>query len=138
PRANLLSPLHLALTWQPGTPTWDAHVALTLMAAILTNLQLNTHDLALLIVPVTLGFSALYDLWAERAIKGKPLMQSRLFPALWYGCLWLLYLAPLLLFLLVNNILDPIQPFPIRLTTWLMVLMLGLLTSLGVRTVRET
>jgi hypothetical protein len=135
PRARVFSWLNQALTWQPGTPAWDARVALTLLVAILTNLQLNTHDLSLLVLPATLGFSSLYGLWAERDLKGAPPTYSRIFPALWHACLWLLYFTPLLL---LDRILDPTNPLPIRLTTWLMVLMLGLLAALGVRTVRET
>ena len=45
--------------WRPDTGEWDGRMALTLLAAILTNLQLNTHDLALLVLPGALGLSYL-------------------------------------------------------------------------------
>jgi hypothetical protein len=45
--------------WQTDTGEWDGKIALTLLTAILTNLQLNTHDLSLLVLPGALGLSYL-------------------------------------------------------------------------------
>ncbi len=72
--ATLLMALALAYLWRgpwrPGSPRWDALVALTLLAAIFTNLQLNTHDLVLLVLPGALGLSALYRLRGRENSEG--------------------------------------------------------------------
>src|SRR5207249_4708414 len=120
---------------QPGTPAWDARMGLTLLAIIFTNPQLNSHDLSLLILRAALGFAALYMLRAEPTTRRVSSSQPGVFSILWQACLWLLYFTPLLF---LGAILDPTSPLPIRLTTWLMAAMLGLLAALSVRAIRET
>jgi hypothetical protein len=130
--ASLVTPLNLLGTllvaalvlwawlrapWKPRTPAWDARMGLTLLAAIFTNLQLNTHDLSLLVLPAALGFAAIY---------GGGAVAAR-FTLLWHASLWLLYFSPFL----VSALLDPEEPLPIRLTTWAMGLMLALLAMMS-------
>jgi hypothetical protein len=90
--------------WEPGTGEWDGRIALTLLAAILTNLQLNTHDLALLVLPGALGLS--YLLTARRA--GLTVG--------WCALLWAGYVAMLFMPL--------IFALPLRLTTLLILAMM--------------
>lgn len=101
--------------WQPGTPRWDGLVAVTLLAMVLTNLQVNTHDLSLLCLPAALGASYF---WQSTEFKHATKM--------WYGLFWVAYLAPELF-------LPQIFSAPIRLTTLLMALMLCLLAGLLLR-----
>jgi hypothetical protein len=89
--------------WQPDTGELDGMMALTFLAAILTNLQLNTHDLALLVLPGALGLS--YLLAARRAGL----------TAAWCAMLWAGYVA--LLFMPL------IFALPLRLTTLLILTM---------------
>ena len=89
--------------WQPDTGEWDGMMALTLLAAILTNLQLNTHDLVLLVLPGALGLS--YLLAARRAGTA----------AGWCAMLWAGYVATLFMPL--------IFALPLRLTTLLILAM---------------
>ena len=90
--------------WQPGTGEWDGRMALTLLAAILTNLQLNTHDLALLVLPSALGLS--YLLAARHA--GLTIG--------WYALLWAGYVSMLFMPL--------VFALPLRLTTLLILAMM--------------
>ncbi len=101
--------------WQPGTPRWDGLIAVTLLAAILTNLQVNTHDLSLLCLPAACGASYL---WQSTGYKHAT--------KLWYGLLWIAYLAP-------GLFLSQIFTAPVRLTTLLMALMLCFLVWLLMR-----
>jgi len=110
-------------TWRPGTPTWDALVGLTLAASIFTNPQLNTHDLSLLILPSALGFAAIYARSGAILSAGRPTVA-------WHAALWLLYFAPFL----VGSLLDAERPFPIRLTTWLIAVVLALLAVMALST----
>ena len=93
--------------WRPGSLRWDALVALTLLATIFTNLQLNTHDLVLLVLPGVLGLSALYRLGELEQMR-----------AWWYALLWASYLIPAFF-------LDVTFSWPIRLTTLLIAALLG-------------
>jgi hypothetical protein len=115
------------LTFQRSNAS-DARFGLALLAAIFTNPQLNTHDLSLLVVPAALGFAAMHG-GRSASGEGAPHIADR-FEVAWHGCLWLLYFAPLLL---LGPLLDRENPVPIRLTTWLMALMLVLLAIVGFR-----
>jgi hypothetical protein len=83
-------------------------MATTLLVAFFTNLQLNTHDLSLLALPGALGLSYLSGAHVE-GIR-----------TVWIGALWTLYVA-------TGLFLPQVFGLPVRLTTLLMVLMLGLL-----------
>jgi hypothetical protein len=95
--------------WRPGTARWDARMAITLLATMFTNLQLNTHDLCLLALPAALGISYLYQSPKGEGVK-----------AAWYALLWGSYLVPALL-------LPQTFASPVRVTTWLMAGLLGVL-----------
>jgi hypothetical protein len=90
--------------WQPGTGEWDGRMALTLLAAILTNLQLNTHDLVLITLPGALGLSYLLAARHTGLAAG------------WCAMLWAGYVAMLFMPL--------IFALPLRLTTLLIMAML--------------
>jgi hypothetical protein len=90
--------------WQPGTGEWDGRMALTLLAAILTNLQLNTHDLVLITLPGALGLSSLLAARHTGLAAG------------WCAMLWAGYVAMLFMPL--------IFALPLRLTTLLIMAML--------------
>jgi hypothetical protein len=99
--------------WRPGAARWDGAMALTVLAILFTNLQLNTHDLSLLVLPAALGLSYLYQFaGTSRATL------------LWHALLWLTYLVCL-----------PPAMFsqPVRLTTLMIGLMLGFLAALLMR-----
>ncbi|HYP40902.1 MAG TPA: glycosyltransferase family 87 protein [Chloroflexia bacterium] len=98
--------------WRPGTARWDALMAITLLATMFTNLQLNTHDLCLLALPAALGISYLYQSPKGEGVK-----------VAWYALLWGSYIVPALL-------LPQTFASPIRITTWLVAGMLGLLSWL--------
>jgi hypothetical protein len=95
--------------WRPGAARWDGLAALTMLAAIFTNLQLNTHDLCLLVLPAALGLSYLHASNEKGSLK-----------TAWYALLWASYLVPALL-------LPQTFASPVRFTTWLMAGLLGLL-----------
>lgn len=103
--------------WQPGTPQWDALMAITVLAAVFTSLQLNTHDLCLLALPAALGLS-----YAHNAGLGE---NTRL---LWYGLIWGAYL--MLALLPPGAILN--MPV-VRLSAWLIGAMLAVLVAWVVR-----
>ncbi len=88
---------------------WDGLMAVTVTATMFTNLQLNTHDLALLALPAALGTSCVeaHSGTARRALW------------LWYALLWAAYLVPS--FALYTN--------PVRLTTLTVAAMLIFLAS---------
>ncbi len=110
---TLLLAIGLALIWRGrwslGTLKWDGAIALTLMATIFANLQLNTHDLVLLIVPGALGLSYLYSL-----PNGERLRMA------WYALLWACYLTPAFF-------LDVAFAWPNRVIPLLILSMLALL-----------
>jgi hypothetical protein len=95
--------------WAPGTARWDGAMALTILAAMLTNAQLNTHDLCLLALPGALGLS--YIRGAAVPVRTA---------TIWYALLWLGYLATF--FALLTQ--------PVRVTTLLMVCMFAWLVVL--------
>lgn len=99
--------------WRPGSARWDGAMGLTVLAILFTNLQLNTHDLSLLVMPAALGLSYMYQL-AERA-------NVRM---LWQALLWASYLICL-----------PPTMFsqPLKLTTLMIALLLGFLTLMLMR-----
>jgi hypothetical protein len=97
--------------WKPATARWDGAMAATMMAAILTNPQLNTHDICLLALPAALGISYL---------QGQPSEQASRQKIIWYALTWTAYLAPALF-------LPQVYSLPVRVTTLVMLLMLGLL-----------
>lgn len=92
--------------WQPNSAKWYGAMALTVMASAFTNPQMNTHDLSLLVLPGALGIAYLMGRDKERAT--------------WYGLLWAVYFVSA--YALFTQ--------PIRLTTLLMLLMLGLLAAM--------
>jgi len=94
--------------WEPSTRRWDGLMATTLLVALLTNLQLNTHDLSLLVLSGALGLSYL---------SGTNFQGVRV---VWLGALWTLYVA-------TGLFLPQVFGLPLRLTTLVMGLMLGLL-----------
>ena len=83
----------------------------TLLVAFFTNLQLNTHDLSLLALPGALGLSYLANISPVRTTTR----------VVWLGALWTLYVATCLF-------LPQVFGLPVRLTTLLIGLMLGLLS----------
>ena len=121
--ATLLMALALAYLWRgpwrPGSPRWDALVALTLLAAVFTNLQLNTHDLALLALPGALGLSALYQLQDRENLR-----------AWWYVLLWGSYLVPAFFLALA---LSPTQAWIVRPTTLLIAALVGVSVAMSLR-----
>jgi hypothetical protein len=121
--ATLLMALALAYLWRgpwrPGSPSWDALVALTLLAAIFTNLQLNTHDMVLLALPGALGLSALYRVRDRENLR-----------AWWYGLLWGSYLIPAFF---LNLALSPTQAWIVRPTTLLIAALLGISVAMALR-----
>lgn len=102
-------------TWQPGAAQWDALMAITVLAAIFTNLQLNTHDLSLLVLPAALGLS--YVSAAAASGHMRLLRWNG-----WYGLIWAAYL--------LTALLPPgaILAMPlVRLSAWLIGAMLAVL-----------
>lgn len=99
--------------WLPGTPKWDGAIALTLLATIFTNLQLNTHDLVLLVMPGALGLSYLHSLPNAERLK-----------MAWYALLWVCYLVPA--FFLEVAFEWPIRVIPLFILAMLAVLTLTL------------
>jgi hypothetical protein len=120
---NLLSLLTLAGVilylfrdpWRPRTESWDGKAALTMLAAMLTNPHLNTHDLSLLIVPAALGLSSL---------NAVPTTQSARY--IWYLLIWAAYLVPAYLF-------SQVYEWPLKLTTLIMLVMVVVLIVLLLR-----
>lgn len=101
--------------WQPGTAQWDAQMAVTVLAAIFTTLQLNTHDLSLLVLPAALGLS-----YVNAADAG-----GRMRPLRWYGWCGLIWADYLLTALLPPG---AILAMPlVRLSAWLIGAMLAVL-----------
>ncbi len=97
--------------WQPGTPQWDALMAITLLATAFTSLQLNTHDLCLLVLPAALGLSYVSAANVSENMR-----------MLWYGLIWTAYL--------MTALLPPgaILGMPVvRLSAWLIGAMLAVL-----------
>jgi hypothetical protein len=106
--------------WQPATTGWDGAMAVTTLAVIFTNPQLNTHDLSLLAIPAALGISCIQG-W-NSARTGKPEWVN----IAWYGLLWIAYLAPALF-------LPQIFTLPLRITSIVIMLMLALLSYVVLR-----
>jgi hypothetical protein len=100
-------------SWRPGAPGWDAGMSLAVLTTAFTNLQLNTHDLCLLVVPAALGL-AYFRTNAGQKSSGR----------VWSANTLALYLLTSLTFPLLLTA-------PVRLVPLLMgVMMLVLATSL--------
>lgn len=95
--------------WQPGSLRWAGLMALTIVAAVFSNVHVNTHDLCLLALPAALGCAYIAGSNAADTIR-----------TLWYGLLWAAYIVPAFL-------LPQTFAWPVRMTTLIMLLMLGLL-----------
>jgi hypothetical protein len=98
--------------WEPGAARWDAAMALTVLAAMVANPQMNTHDLCLLVVPGALGLASLMRMGAG-ADGGWRVVS-------WYGVLWGVYVSTALF-------LPQVFGLPVRVTTVGMVGMVGVL-----------
>ncbi len=85
--------------WRPGTARWDGTMGLTVAAAMLTQVHLNTHDLSLLVVPGALGLACLYV--STEGEKARYVL---------YGVLWAVAVSTALL-------LPQVFASPLRLTT---------------------
>jgi hypothetical protein len=101
--------------WQPATSRWDGAMAVTVLAVMFTNPQLNTHDLSLLALPAALGISCIEG-W-NAAHTGKPEQVK----TAWYVLIWIAYVAPALF-------LPQIFALPLRITSIVIVLMLALIS----------
>ncbi|MDQ3704032.1 MAG: DUF2029 domain-containing protein [Chloroflexota bacterium] len=97
--------------WRPGKPAWDGAMSLTVLATAFTNLQLNTHDLCLLVVPAALG-AAYFRESVKQESPGR----------VWYALVLALYLLTSLAFPLLFA--APIRLMPIVIG--LMILVLGM------------
>lgn len=107
--------------WEPGEGRWDGAMSLTVLAAMLTNPQLNTHDLCLLALPGALGLAYL-----GKVVSG----EGRRAVLMWCGVLWAGYVLTALF-------LPQVFSLPLRATTvvlvvlgWVLVRNLG---GMGVR-----
>jgi hypothetical protein len=87
-------------------------MALTVLAAMVANPQMNTHDLCLLVVPGALGLASLMRMGAG-ADGGWRVVS-------WYGVLWGVYVSTALF-------LPQVFGLPVRVTTVGMVGMVGVL-----------
>jgi hypothetical protein len=63
--------------WWPGTPGWDGVMGMTVAAAMLTQVHLNTHDLSLMVIPGALGLACLYG------VRGSERARYVLYGAMW-------------------------------------------------------
>jgi hypothetical protein len=102
--------------WRPQEAQWDGKMGLLLLAAMLSNPHLNTHDLSLLALPAALGLA--YVLGSD---------QPATWRQVWLGLVWAAYLIPSYLFTQAFS-------WPVRLTTWVIAVMLALL---GVMLMRQ-
>lgn len=102
--------------WRPGTPQWDGAMSLTILASAFTNLQLNTHDLCLLVVPAALG-AAHFRASAGQESLGK----------VWVGLVLAVYLATSLAFPLLLSM--PLRLTPLLIGLMIVALIVGLLRS---------
>lgn len=102
--------------WRPGKPVWDGAMSLTVLATAFTNLQLNTHDLCLLVVPAALGVTYFRES-VRQETPGK----------VWYAFMLALYLLTSLAFPLLFA--APIRLMPILIGLMLLVLGMSLLRS---------
>jgi hypothetical protein len=95
--------------WRPGTAGWDGTMGLTVAAAMLTQVHLNTHDLSLLVIPGALGLACLYAL--PESARARYVL---------YGALWAVAVGTALL-------LPQVFASPLRLTTLALGAMVGVL-----------
>jgi hypothetical protein len=102
--------------WRPQEARWDGKIALLLLAAMLSNPHLNTHDLSLLALPAALGLAYVSN--STRIATWQ---------RVWLGLAWAAYLIPAYLFTQAFS-------WPVRLTTWVIAAMLALL---GVMLMRQ-
>jgi hypothetical protein len=93
--------------WRPGTAAWDGTMGLTVAAAMLTQVHLNTHDLSLMVIPGALGLACLY------ALPGSERARYVL-----YGAMWAVAVGTALF-------LPQVFASPLRLTTLAMGVMVG-------------
>ena len=101
--------------WLPATPRWDGAMAVTVLAVMFTNPQLNTHDLSLLALPAALGISCIQGWNAARTGKSDWVNFG------WYALIWIAYLAPALF-------LPQVFSLPLRITSIVIMLMLALIS----------
>jgi hypothetical protein len=102
--------------WRPGNRQWDGAMSLTILATAFTNLQLNTHDLSLLVVPAALGVAY---------FRGSPGQES--LGKLWYAFILAIYLLTALVFPILFA--APIRLIPIIMGLMILVLGTALLRS---------
>jgi hypothetical protein len=108
--------------WEPRVGRWDGAMALTLLAAMLTNPQMNTHDLCLLAVPGALGLAYL---------ASTDIASGRRWAIAWCATLWTAYVATALF-------LPQVFTAPVRLTTLAMIVMGWLLLRSFLRQSRNS
>lgn len=104
--------------WRPGHARWDGAMALTVLGALFTGMQVNTHDLCLLAVPVSLGVAY---------FCADPLHSRRqsAIPPLWVWCS-----AGIALYLLTSSLLLSTSfNLPVRLITLLIAIMFAFLAA---------
>ncbi len=107
--------------WEPRASRWDGLMALTVLASMLTNPQLNTHDLCLLVLPGALGLAYL--------AQSTQLQKHRTIFA-WCGILWGAYIA-------TSLFLPQVFSLSLRASTLAIVLMCWLLAHNLARKVPE-
>ncbi|MEO8286903.1 MAG: glycosyltransferase family 87 protein [Chloroflexota bacterium] len=95
--------------WQPSSARWDGLMGATVLVALFTNLQLNTHDLCLVALPAALGLSYL-----------RRQQQATAYRTAWYALCWTIYIA-------TGLFLPQVFSLPVRLTTLVIALMLGIM-----------
>lgn len=98
--------------WRPRAPYWYGAMCLTILAAIFTQPQLNTHDLCLLAIPAALALALVHTGNMSQAVRTAV-----------YAAVWLMYLAPVLIYLLGFSL-------PLRLTALSIALLLCLIAYL--------
>lgn len=102
--------------WRLNGPAWNGAMSLTVLATAFTNLQLNTHDLCLLVIPAALGVAY---------FRESPRQESP--GRVWYAFVLALYLLTSLAFPLLFS--APIRLMPILIGLMMLVMGMTLLRS---------